>query len=264
MRESLRALRRARHAAFRVLRARHPLLVYQMGKVGSATVVAALEAAGLEPLHLHFLGRQAAAARRSYRDRGLPLPYHFHLERALGMRLRWTRERVRIVTLVRDPIARQISSAYQTRERDDYPTADAPGMRKRLEDELSAPDALDYCYRWFDDEIAEVFGVDVLAQPFDRHAGFSICRGERAEVLVLKLERLDALWPVLESFVGCEVAPARANVRSRQSGGETYVPVRDALRLPRARLAELYDHRWVRHFYREDEVAGFVERWSGD
>lgn len=39
-----------------------PILVFQMGKVGSKSVCAALRAEGLKPLHVHYLGETSKAA----------------------------------------------------------------------------------------------------------------------------------------------------------------------------------------------------------
>ena len=92
------------------------------------------------------------------------------------------------------------------------------------------------------------------------HLQFS---GKRAEVLVLKLERLDELWPVIGSFVGRDVAAKRSNIRSQSRDGETYQGVQAALSLPRDHVERLYDHPWMRHFYADQEVAAFIEQWSG-
>lgn len=250
-------------AARQVLQAQpRPILIYQMGKVGSTAVQRALYAEGLDPLHVHFLGRKAAIARANYRDRGTPLPDHFYVERILQAYLRLTRHRLKVITLFRDPIARFISGAYQVRVRDQYETDNVDAMVERLTLELSDSNPLDYCYTWFEDELREVFGVDPLAHRFDSREGFVQIAGPRADVLVLKLENLASLWPMIGAFVGKSVSPAQANIRSEQSSGETYDEVRTSLRLSRAQVEKLYDHPWMRHFYDEAEVAQLVERWS--
>jgi len=250
-------------AASQVIRAQpRPILIYQMGKVGSTAVCQALNAEGLEPLHIHFLGRKAVIARANYRNRDSLLPSHFYVERILQVYLRVTRHRLKVITLVRDPIARFISSAYQTRNRDRYETDNVDTMVERLISELSDSKALDYCYTWFDDEIREVFGVDLLSHHFDQRKGFAEIAGPRVDVLVLKLENLASLWPEIGAFVGRSVSPAQANIRTGESSGKTYDAVRVSLHLRREQVEDLYDHPWMRHFYSEAEVAQFIERWS--
>ena len=80
----LRQLHHSLRAAYDLLRAQpRPLLVYQMGKVGSSSVCDALLAAGLRPLQVHVLGKKSAESRRRFAEQGLPLPYHKYVERLL-------------------------------------------------------------------------------------------------------------------------------------------------------------------------------------
>ena len=260
----LRQLHHSLRAAYDLLRAQpRPLLVYQMGKVGSSSVCDALLAAGLRPLQVHVLGKKSAESRRRFAEQGLPLPYHKYVEQLLQVYLRLTKQRVKIITLVRDPIARVVSNSYQAGERYDRDTGDATAMVESLTKKLLQANALGYCYNWFDEEIREVFGMDIVVQAFDRERGHIQLSGQRAEVLVLKLERLDELWPVIGSFVGRDVAAKRSNIRSQSRDGETYQGVRAALSLPRDHVERLYDHPWMRHFYADQEVAAFIEQWSG-
>lgn len=240
-----------------------PLLVYQMGKVGSTSVCEALTAAGLRPLQVHVLGATSAESRRRFTDRGLPLPYHKVLEQRVGAFLQDSDARVRIVTLVRDPIARAVSGSYQTAWRHDTDTADAESMRDSITRKLSKTNALSYCYNWFDEEVKAVFGIDVMAAPFDPEVGHQQLSGPRADLLLLKLEKLDRLWPVIGAFVGRDLAAVHSNVRSRAQDGESYRQVQSRIALPDARLRALYDHPWMHHFYSPQEIDAFVAKWSG-
>ena len=196
-------------------------------------------------------------------DRGLPLPYHKVLEQRVGAFLQDSDARVRIVTLVRDPIARAVSGSYQTAWRHDTDTADAESMRDSITRKLSKTNALSYCYNWFDEEVKAVFGIDVMAAPFDPEVGHQQLSGPRADLLLLKLEKLDRLWPVIGAFVGRDLAAVHSNVRSRAQDGESYRQVQSRIALPDARLRALYDHPWMHHFYSPQEIDAFVAKWSG-
>lgn len=251
-------------AVYEILRAhRKPILVYQMSKVGSTSVRDALKAVHLHALHFHFLGKYSPTSRASYLKQGLTLPYHMYVEALIRPYLKLTSHRLKIITLVRDPIARHVSASFQLGQSFGYNTNDAKSMETRLASkELMQPNVLEWSYGWFANEIEEVFGIDVLAHPFDVERGYAEISGERVDVLVLKLEKLNELWPEISRFVGHEVSPARANVRTSSSDGDTYKIVRTSLRLPRQHVEKLYDHRWMRHFYSEQEVAQFIDRWS--
>lgn len=257
--------------------ARVPVLVYQMGKVGSASVTRALEAAAQPALHVHALAAdeiaRVGALHRSASGR-FGVGYTWYVGRAVGERLRSgsAATPLRVITLVRDPIAREVSAVFQS------PALHAPGLvdaRGRfdvarvlafLETSLQSADACRYVFEWFGREIQPVLGIDVLAAPFDRERGYAILESARARLLVLRTEDLDRnLAPALRELIGLELPPAppRANLRSEGEGGDAYRQVLERLRLPRSVAERIYAHPFVRHFYTDAMVAGFLSRWCG-
>ena len=266
--QSVRARRRARAITARPGAAR-PILVYQMGKVGSASVMRALERVcpARPALHVHFLAGRSGGGRH--------MPADHRLGRALRRRIDRVGDalRVDVVTLVRDPIARQVSALFQNPEHaeDDLRGADGAIDVARTVDTLRArltrADACAFAHAWFDRELRAVFDVDVFAHPFDRERGFSIVRGRRAHVLVLRTEDLDAtLAPGLAALLGVDttcVAHDRSNDRARTDDGPAYAAVQRALRVDRADCERIYANRFSRHFYSDAMIEAFTRRWTG-
>lgn len=270
---------RARRAAARLRPSADPspVLVYQMGKVGSASVAEALAAAGRPALHVHTLApdevaRVGALHRRASGRFGIGATWY--IGRAVGRRLEQLGGALRVdaITLVRDPIAREVSAVFQSPALFGSGLVDARGrfdasrVRALLEASLCADDACRYVFEWLDREIRPVLGIDVLAQPFDRERGFAVLESPRARLAVLRTEDLDrTLAPALRELLGIEVAPraARANLRSEGAGGDAYDEVLRELRLPRSAVERIYAHRFVRHFYTDAMVEGFAARWCG-
>ncbi len=254
-----------------------PVLVYQMGKVGSASVARALAAAALPALHVHTLApeeiaRVGALHRRASGRFGIG--YTWYVGRAVGDRLRAGSgaPRLPVITLVRDPIAREVSAIFQSPGLHAAGLVDARGrfdvtrVLAHLEASLQAEDACRYVFEWFAREIQPVLGIDVLAAPFDRERGYAILEGARARLLVLRTEDLDDnLAPALRELMGLETPPAasRANARSEGEGGDAYREVLRRLGLPRSAAERIYAHPFVRHFYTDAMVAGFLARWCG-
>ncbi len=168
-----------------------PLVVYQMGKVGSTSVYRALQAAAPEysVYHVHTLdAEQMASAQRSYARtyhlRGV-VPHHLMASRHLRSDLErgQPRGRWKVLTLVRDPIARNVSSFFQDLQlrHPDFPYASrlASGDTERLAADLvelflSRHDH-DEPLRWCDRELRGVLGVDVYAAPFPHDRGWACC-----------------------------------------------------------------------------------------
>jgi hypothetical protein len=252
------------HATVGFLRAQPaPILVYQMGKVGSTSVCRSLEAAGHHPVHVHFLTAQSHRyVRAAYEDVGMK-PAHYYTEKLVRPYLKWTNHRLKVISLVRDPVARYVSGLFQWPTCRDAVSEDAAKTRADVAERLSQPNALRYELTWFDRELKKTLGVDVLGEPFDREHGYQTYRGPRADVLLLKLERLSELLPtVVSDFVGTPLQNVRANVGKQKNRGALYAEVKRTLTLPRSVCERTYDHEWVRHFYTADEIASFVRKWS--
>jgi glucosyl-dolichyl phosphate glucuronosyltransferase len=258
-------------AAFRNGSAR-PILVYQMGKVGSTTVVESLSRASLPNavLHLHAISDDVARYRREHLAAGAGVPYHLELGAAVAAELsRGDDRRCKIISLVRDPIAVQISSLFEV------PEFASPEMREggkidavkaaaSLRKSLAEPRALDYIFDWFDREVARVFGIDVFAHPFPKAEGVRAFRGEGADMLLLRLEDLDRVGPeALARFLGLP-APlelVRANVRAGASGGDAYRELMGQLTLDIEVCDKIYSSRFARHFYDDAEISAFTAKW---
>lgn len=262
-------LRNAVYATKEVIRAHPaPILIYQMGKVGSTTVYRSLRSAGLYPLHVHRIIDRMPEGGAGWHARPDYVPdIDVYVGRILAPYLRWSRSRVRVITLVRDPVARYLSKVFHRPEMyDDLVASERDETVRRLRDHLGKPETLDDgMFRWFDEEIRARLGVDVMTAPFDRQAGYSVLHGERADILVLKLEKLSELLPTAVSeFVGRPLREERANVGERKESADAYRAVRRSFSLPEPVLDRIYDHEWMRHFYTEGERERFRSRWSID
>lgn len=259
---------------------RAPILVYQMAKVGSSTVTATLRA--LDPprrpvLKVHYLSREGVQAERAWdRRRGGPLhlSYQGAIGLALGARLRQVggHFQLPVVTLVRDPIAREVSGLFQLlpwlRDPKLLGPDGAPDPERlvaHLEERFESGEALGSAERWFDRELRQVFDVDVFGVPFPRDAGHSVIRGPSARLLVLRTEDLDrTLAPALASFLDLPKEPAvvRANERRATPLAGVYAEVRRKLRLDAALVDRIYAGRMPRHFYDSASLEAFRRRWS--
>ena len=255
-----------------------PVLVYQMGKVGSSTVARTLRACPdlkRPVLSVHFMVPREIEAAKQYRRRvggAAGVGNVLTLGAVVGNRIAAVGDRVcfPVVSLVRDPIAREISSVFQSSsllgealrvgDRIDVDRASA-----FLTERFSAPDPCGYAEQWFDRELAVTFGIDVFDQPFDRDRGYTILRSRRANVLLLRTEDLDRTLPAAAAeLLGLAEEPAllHDNVRVHTPDGETYTRVRKSFRLPRSVVERIYSGRLARHFYGKDMIEAFIRRWS--
>lgn len=252
-----------------------PILVYQMGKVGSQTVYHSLISARIPNpvMHLHFISEDLPDHVDMHEKAGVPVPYHLFLGEAVrNILLKKPLSACKIISLVRDPIAFTVSDLFQNPYfasgdvRLENGNIDPEKARIYLEGELKKPETFEYVDEWFDREIKRVFDIDVFAGSFPLEHGYAVYKRKNVEVLILRLEDLSDKGPyVISKFLGLN-HPLRlmnANVRNRTGGANIYQRVLQDVRFDPSLCREIYTRRFVKHFYSKSMIERFISRWTG-
>ena len=264
-----------------------PLLIYQMGKVGSKTIRSTLQASNLDRsvYHVHLLTpdriEKLEAERREYlgteKEHLLKHIWQYQYLRK-QMANDSTSERWKIVTLTREPISRNISTFFENLEVASLDADHRYGIRSDYYGFEIALDVenIDELVRlfferlyhdrplvFFDEELKTVFGVDVFASEFPVSRGYKIYEGERADVLLVRLESLDrCARDAFNEFLGIEdFALVNTNVGSDKAYSSLYERYKESIALPQAYIDRMYNSKYVRHFYSDEEIAGFRAKW---
>jgi hypothetical protein len=265
-----------------------PVLVLQMGKVGSMSVQAGLEEQNLPRriYHTHFLSSdrtmQTEEERRKYfrtdRHNDLLRPW---LNQFLLNQFRSDRsgKRWKIVTLTREPIARNLSAFFENlvvtklaeagayEIQSDYYGIDpvtvnveSPSMIAGLFFSHARHDS-PICF--FDSEIRDIFGIDVFDEEFSQDKGYKIYQSERADLLVLKLEKLeDCAKAAFEEFLGIDdFQLVNRNVGARKIYAPLYDATKKNISVPNEYADRLYQSRYMTTFYSDAEIKAARERW---
>jgi hypothetical protein len=244
------------------------ILIYQMGKVGSMALTRALGDRGLH-IHNFYPSNEPWPRRPSYGGSLARRLGHWLFYRAIRRGVR-CRRRVKIVTLVRDPVARNVSMYFQ-----DLPNRLAYYINEVKSNSRSREDIdlLVDCFRetfdqrypleWFDREMKRMTGVDVYAHPFDRITGRSLIEMDNTRVLVIQAERLRDNWAAVEEFCGRSLEWREDNRGDRKWYGTLYAEFLARFSLSPRELDEIYSSRYSRFFYSEEALAGFRQRWEG-
>lgn len=127
-------------------------------------------------------------------------------------------KKVRIISLVREPVARQISVMWQNianvnrySERVDFQEIERYYFKEGFENDE---------FEWFPWQIENVFGIDIYEYPFDKEKGYGIIRSGNIEILLMKAERLSGLEEVIGSFLDMsEFVLENANVSQKNYTG---------------------------------------------
>jgi hypothetical protein len=283
---------------FRQTEKYEPLLVFTFGKVASSTLVVSLQANSsvssrywIYPVHrlsasgVEFVKRASADARARLRGTSNPKrryhPQHARLGRWLRRRITDPRNRRQwlVITLVRDPVSRNVSSFFQNlvfrlgfdyearlqSESQETVVADIRRLFEKHYLDGRSMERLDSSpLTWFDAELKSVFGVDVYASEFPKKKGYQIYESERARVLLMRLEDLDRVHSAaMKEFLGIDdFALVNANEAESKAYSELYGIFRRGLTLPPEYFREFYDSRYARHFYTDEEIQVFRSKWK--
>jgi hypothetical protein len=259
----------------------NPIVVYTMGKVGTTTLVQSFERnLTRTPIyHVHTLDHERIRKMEQLYRRLFPSLHtiHSHLLSSLFLQKTMLKQpqhsvRWKIITLVRDPMARNVSAFFQMLDKE---YADQ-GFRQRIEaggDPSLLSDMITFFLEhwvhsnallWFDRELKRNLDVDVLSGNFPHEQGYRVVNGKHCDVLVMRIEDLSrCVDQAINEYLGVRLGElARGQSATKKYYSKTYRQFCNELVIPGETLDEIYQSRMVRHFYRDDEVEGFRSRWE--
>jgi hypothetical protein len=267
------------------------LIVFQMGKVGSTSVVSSLQATKLNMpvLQVHAISQKGIndMEQRYYGDRRsilqgslLPETKHLFLGHYLHSALRSNRNKPgwKLVTLVRDPVARNVSEFFysvDTTKSEPYLydfynqyAANSITTEEIVQRFLEVFNEESLEFRlpllWFDQEFAAATGIDVYASQFPREKGYMRYHAEGFDVLLLKLECLGQCSR--EAFKEFLELPDFHLLEANRASQKRYYPAYkefiQSVRMPESYLSKVYNSKYVRHFYTDEEVESFWKKWG--
>ncbi|MCI0558844.1 MAG: putative capsular polysaccharide synthesis family protein, partial [Nitrososphaera sp.] len=117
---------------------------------------------------------------------------------------------------------------------------------------------------WFDTELKTVFGIDVFSSDFPKSTGYKIYEGLQADILLLRLESLKSCsGDAFKDFLNIDDFTLRpTNISEGKDYYPTYREFLDSVVLPPAYIDKMYESKYTKHFYTEDEIDIFKARWS--
>jgi hypothetical protein len=264
-----------------------PILIYQMGKVGSSSVLASLKNAnGLNTIfHIHQLSDTGIEKKAEWlSNHGVKDVPEMEADLMFIKKLRTLIDSHRydfqwkIITLTRDPISLEISSFFENI----WMYADQvfdplykPVKEKILDyfgkyfiNETNDPCffnvSRNYFLNWFDEELNAVFGLDVYSAPYNFSTGYTIYRKDNVSVLLIRLEDLDkSFTKAVKKFFNLEgIVLVKENITSKKEYYELYRQVTDEISIPLEVCEKIYSTRYARHFYTPSEISGFIKKWN--
>jgi hypothetical protein len=275
---SARSFKERSQFYFRNFDANPPIIVYQMGRVGSSTVYRSLINSNSylkNPVYqVHFLSDEGIRNAEEYFLSLNPPLRAEHIERSKLLRKKMSKSRGRwkIITLVREPIARDISDFFQNVQKYYPHLIDSRGKIKREESIrhlqemfMNYDPKTDYTCNWFDSELRPAFDIDVYNCPFNHALGFSIIRNETIDLLIMRLEDMNRCFTrALREFLGLKepVSMKRSNISAEKPYQADYEYIKENIVLPKSVASTIFSTKYATHFYNERMRSKLIEKYS--
>lgn len=244
-----------------------PIIIYQMGKVGSSTIYRTLSNTVERPVfQIHTMNPTKLRSLFSrYAEIKQPIPEHLQQGQMLFKHIIRRKYPAQYITLVREPIARAISAFFENYSYfpDQNFNADRESLAINTDLVLKHAD-FPHALHWFDNEFKVVLNLDIYDYPFSHQQGFTRIQNDHIDLLVLRIEDDDnIIETAIKDFLNLpQLTLKQDNISAEKSYADTYRNVREDIILPMDLVNQMLDSKYTRHFYTEAEREHVREKWQ--
>lgn len=217
------------------------ILIYQPGKVASTSVYRSIQQYNRHALHCH-----------TFSEIG---------EMNSDLCELLNRKSGKIISMVREPISRQIAEMWQNIHNVSRYSVEADF--DEIEKYYFKDGFENSEYNWFDSEIKRYFHIDVFSYPFDKEKGYTIIKQGNIELLLMKMEKINELEKVIGEFLSIDdFKLTNSNIGSQKSYRYALQSFKDNFSLSHDTLEKICkENEFMKHFYTEEECRAIYEKW---
>lgn len=236
------------------------ILVYQSGKVGSTAVCDSILHYGLQSIHIHDILNYNSSKYGYHKD--IEKMYKYWLEHYARVK------KYKIISLVRDPIARSISAYFQHFHEfftlNDSVTCDTLGDVQRFIENEKHYGQDGYMFQWFREEMELAFGIDIYQYSFDKEKGYGFIKNENVELLLLTVEKISQNESTIGNFLGIsDFHLVKSNLGINKAYSFLYHEVLKEIEIGNDILDFYYNgNSSMDHFYNPQQKQTFRRKWE--
>lgn len=232
------------------------LLVYTMGKVGSTSIYYSLKKKfRYKVLFIHrMIKENIEDYDKAFIHKGIK-PHRSKMGELFLKRM--SSKKIKIITLVREPIGRNISDFFQDLKVyiDDHTrieSYDDEVIRSKFLNNYPHELSLD----WFTDEFFKTTNINIYEHPFDYLKKYCIIKNDSTEVLILRVDLEDVMkMNLVEEFLNIkDLDIERYNMASDKFYHDRYRSFLMNCKFDDAYISRMLDSNYCRHFYSDGEI----------
>ncbi len=236
-------------------------VLFTMGKVASSALTQAFHNADIASHHIHNLNPKTLKKLGEPNAASGVAPIK-HVSQSLSHRTEYIEhpERFLFISLVRDPVARNISAFFQNLHLSEKES----GIEKNI-DVLFKRFVETYPHRlplrWFDHQFQKYLGVDIYKHSFNKPKKFRSLPKQNTLLLRIDCPRADKEQLLSEIF-NVPISVPDANVGEQKDYSERYIAFKNRARFEERFLAHIYNSPFCRHFWTNQERKEMRSHWS--
>lgn len=188
---------------------------------------------------------------------------------------------IKIITMVRDPLAQQVSLFFQIIYSYYLSTINNFYDLQKMFDDIFVYNTNIYKYNdrfldlylsdtryknfevWFEKEIKDNLDIDVFEHRFDKNRGYSNIHKDNIDILIIKLENINKLENIIGNYINITNFKLQIENDSNQKlYKREYTEFKEKFKIPKDYINELYSSKYIKHFYNEEEIDFFRKKWQ--
>ncbi len=243
-----------------------PIIVYQMGKVGSTSVFNSIKAAGVKSIyHVHRMyPENIISLENALSKKNIAIPKHLETGIEIYQNIISKSKEAKFITLVREPVERNISAFFQN-----FCEFMGEGF---VEEKISIEKIIwsfkvKYDHRipldWFDIEPKRTLGIDVYEYNFNPENGYQVLKQGPFEMLLLRTEISDdKKADCISRFIGePNLKIKRSNLSQDKNYSKAIERVKNTIALDKDFIYGMYNNKFVKHFFSKEEIERLTNKW---
>lgn len=243
-----------------------PVLIYQMGKVGSAAIRDSPNAIDVKNYQVHYL--QPAAVNnliKRHLDLGLKIPPHLIRSQEVLEKELLKEGGLKFITLFRDPVSRNVSAYFQNLQQYFPGVKDFSGLSsEELITNFEEKYAHNVSINWFDNEFKKSLEFDFLDEVVMPADSYQFELPNNNSLLALKVESDDERKvESIKKFLNLKSFELlKVNIGSEKSYAEEYKRFKSKIVISTEYLDKMYSSKFTRNLYTPNEIDSMRAKWE--
>ena len=231
-----------------------PIIILTPGKTGSTSVYKSVKKELSNPIYqIHTLSKYSIDNSFAFHKKNkTPYPLHLTIAKYLNKKLEIYDGNVFIITIIREPISRMISSYFQNIERYNNDALDIMNAKYVISQHLK--DAVSYYDNWFKIQIENNFEIDIYNDDYLSKECYRIYKNGKINLMLIRMEDLaENFENASKIFLNLQdgIKLEQHNIGKNKYYSNFYKSIRTNMRIDKSLRDKLTDTRFYKEFYLE-------------